>query len=77
MLRGLWTKYWSGVKNATALRGVDYSEELMLWDFRREGAVRGWSCTSDKQNGGLSRAVFTSNRKGQYIGLVCLRAYHY
>lgn len=61
--RALW-KYWEGTKKATELRGVDYGEEKMLWDFRHEATVQGWACTSDKEYGGYSRAVFMPNKEG-------------
>ena len=64
MFRAL-SRYWAGVKKATAPRTIDYGEELMLWDFRNEATIKQWSCISDEEIDGHSRAVFQSNKKGR------------
>ena len=64
MFRSLF-KYITEVKKATALRSVDYTEELVLWDFTRRASLQKWDCISDEDIGGQSRAKFEPNGKGQ------------
>lgn len=71
-------RYWSEVKEATTLKGIDYREEKMLWDFRKEEAIKQWSCICDEEKGGYSRTAFGPNKKGIIReGCGHYRSYHY
>jgi NADH dehydrogenase [ubiquinone] 1 alpha subcomplex assembly factor 1 len=62
MLGAIW-RYKEGIKKATALRNVDYNEEMMLWDFKCDEDVNKWDCISDREIGGQSKATFSLNKK--------------
>ena len=52
------------LNRATALGSFDLKEEFTLWDFRKEAALKEWSCISDKDGGGSSHACLDYNGKG-------------
>ncbi len=54
------SKYFAEVKRATALRSLDPSEELMLWDFRKSATLQQWECICDRDINGYSRASLES-----------------
>ena len=56
--------YLNGVKKAMALKPIDFSEKMMLWDMKHEESVNQWECISDEEKGGHSKATFKSNKKG-------------
>ena len=67
ILRGAskaWWRYVAEVKRATSLKGFDYREEKMLWDFAEEGTIEQWDCISDEDLHGHSIAKFEPNGKG-------------
>ncbi len=55
------TKYLGEVKRATALRGLDVREELMLWDFKRSATLQQWDCICDRDIHGYSTADLEPN----------------
>lgn len=63
MRRAVW-RYLREVKDATTPRAADFKEHKLLWDFRDEEILRKWSCISDEDVGGLSKAKFKPNGKG-------------
>ena len=58
-------RFITEAKRASTPRKYDYREELVLWDFRREGVLQEWSCLCDSDIKGHSRAVLEPNGKGQ------------
>lgn len=57
-------QYVSEVKHATTPRGYSFLEELVLFDFTKEGALEQWDCISDRDVGGGSHATLQPNGKG-------------
>ncbi|XP_003387001.1 PREDICTED: complex I intermediate-associated protein 30, mitochondrial-like [Amphimedon queenslandica] len=64
LVRSSLRSYVEGVKKTIALKPLDDSEKLMLWDLRDEDCVNEWECISDEERGGGSQATFKSNKKG-------------
>ncbi len=57
-------RYVAEVKHATSLRGYDFLQELVLFDFTKEDALNQWECISDKDIGGQSHAALQPNGQG-------------
>ena len=58
-------KYLSEVKRATTPRPYDFGEELMLWDFTKDGTLTQWDCICDEDVRGHSTAALEQNGKGR------------
>ena len=57
-------RYLAEVKHATTPRGYSFFQELVLFDFTKEGAVEKWDCISDKDIGGGSHSSLQLNGRG-------------
>ncbi len=69
-------RYVAEVKHAMTPRGYSFSQELVLFDFIKEGALSQWECISDTDIGGQSNATLQPNGQGRpacllVIILVC------
>lgn len=68
-------RYVKEVKRATTPRGIEFTEKLLLWDFKKEETLHEWSCTSDEEVKGLSKATFEPNGKGDPLCLIAITAW--
>ena len=62
-------RFIAEVRRASTPRAYDHREQLVLWDFRREGALQQWACLCDRDVKGFSRAVLEPNGKGSATAL--------